>query len=130
VLEDLREVDYGDYEGRKTVDIRKERPDWNLWRDGTPNGETIAEAGVRADRVIENLLAADGDVAVFAHGHMLRILGARWCGFPPENGVGLALGTAALCDLGWERERRVIWLWNDTSHMDAEPGRATGARRE
>jgi broad specificity phosphatase PhoE len=130
VLEDLREVDYGDYEGRKTLDIRAERPGWNLWRDGTPNGETILEAGVRADRVIKRRLDIDGDVAIFAHGHFLRILGARWAGLAPEGGMGLALGTAALCDLGWERERRVIWLWNDTSHMDAHPGRATGARRE
>ena len=60
--------------------------------------------------------AADGDVALFAHGHILRIVGARWLGLPPEGAASLGLGTAALCDLGYERERRVVWLWNDTSH--------------
>jgi broad specificity phosphatase PhoE len=116
VFDDLREYAYGSYEGRRTVDIREERPGWDFWGDGTPDGETHAEAGARADHVIERLLAADGDVAVFAHGHFLRTLGARWMGQAPEVGGNLALGTAALCDLGFERERRVIWTWNDTSH--------------
>jgi probable phosphoglycerate mutase len=116
VLEDLREYDYGSYEGRRTADIREERPGWDFWLDGTPDGETHSEVGVRADRVIRRVLQAGGDVAVFAHGHLLRTLGARWMRLAPEAGGALALGTAALCDLGFERERRVVWTWNDTSH--------------
>jgi broad specificity phosphatase PhoE len=116
VLEELREYDYGCYEGRRTVDIRNERPGWDFWRDGTPDGESHAEVGARADRVIARVIEAAGDVAIFAHGHFLRTLGARWMRLPPEAGGALALGTAALCDLGFERERRVVWSWNDTSH--------------
>jgi probable phosphoglycerate mutase len=116
ITEDLHEVDYGEYEGLTTMQVRETRPGWDLWADGTPGGETLAAAGQRADRVIERALDAGGDVALFAHGHILRILGARWLGLPAEAGGGLALGTAALCDLGFERERRVVWLWNDTSH--------------
>ena len=114
VIDDLRELDYGSYEGRRTVDIRKERPGWNIWRDGTPGGEELDDAGARADRIVERALAAGGDVALFGHGHFLRVVGARWIGLAAQAGSGLALGTAALCDLGFERERRVIWLWNDT----------------
>ena len=116
VLEELREYDYGSYEGRRTVDIRNKRPGWDFWRDGTPDGESHAQVGARADRVIAQVIAAAGDVAIFAHGHFLRTLGARWMRLPPEAGGALALGTAALCDLGFERERRVVWSWNDTSH--------------
>jgi probable phosphoglycerate mutase len=116
VTEDLVELGYGDYEGRTTPDIRRERPGWSIWTDGAPGGEPLAEAAARADRVIERAIAADGDVALFAHGHILRIVGARWLGLPPEAAAGLALSTASLCTLGFERERRVIWLWNDTSH--------------
>jgi len=116
VTDDLRELDYGSYEGRTTAEIRETRPGWDLWSDGTPDGETLDAAGDRVDRVIGRAIAAGGDVALFAHGHILRILGARWLGLPPAVGGGIALGTAALCDLGFERERRVVWLWNDTSH--------------
>ena len=116
VLDELREYDYGSYEGRRTVDIRNERPGWDFWRDGTPDGESHAQVGARADRVIARVIEAAGDVAIFAHGHFLRTLGARWMRLPPEAGGALALGTAALCDLGFERERRVVWTWNDTSH--------------
>jgi probable phosphoglycerate mutase len=116
VTADLHEVDYGEYEGLTTAQVRETRPGWDLWADGVPGGESLAAAGQRADRVIERALDAGGDVALFAHGHILRILGARWLGLGPEVGGGLALGTAALCDLGFERERRVMWLWNDTSH--------------
>jgi len=114
VLEDLRELGYGEYEGRTTLEVREERPGWNIWRDGTPGGESLEDAGARADRVIERALAAGGDVALFAHGHFLRVVGARWIELAPQAGSGLALGTAAVCDLGFERERRVLWLWNDT----------------
>ncbi len=116
VTEDLVEFGYGEYEGRTTPEIREERPGWNLWTHGTPGGEDLADASARVDRVIERAVAADGDVAMFGHGHILRIVGARWAGLPPETAAVLALSTAALCILGFERERRVIWLWNDTSH--------------
>jgi broad specificity phosphatase PhoE len=116
ITDDLHELGYGEYEGRTTADIRIERPGWDIWADGSPGGESLADAGARADRVIARIEAAGGDVSVFGHGHMLRILGARWLGLPPHAGSGLALSTGSLCILGYERERRVIWLWNDTSH--------------
>ncbi len=116
ITDDLREFGYGEYEGLTTAEIRTERPGWDLWEHGAPGGEPLAEAAARADRVIARADAADGDVALFAHGHILRIVGARWLGLPPEGAASLGLGTAALCDLGYERERRVVWLWNDTSH--------------
>jgi len=114
---DLREWDYGDMEGRTTAEIREERPGWEVWSGDLPNGETLAEVGGRADRVIERVCGVDGDVAVFAHGHILRILGARWIGLSPEGGGRLALETAAVCELGYERERHVLVTWNDTSHL-------------
>jgi broad specificity phosphatase PhoE len=114
VTDDLHEVAYGSYEGRTTPEIRAQRPGWDLWVDGTVDGEALDAAGRRADRVIERALAAGGDVALVAHGHILRVLGARWIGLPAAAGGSLALGTAAVCDLGFERERRVIWAWNDT----------------
>jgi probable phosphoglycerate mutase len=119
--ENLREFDYGEYEGRTTKEIREERPDWDLWRDGNPGGETAGQVGARVDAVILRAREAGGDVALFAHGHVLRVLGARWCGLAPEAGRLLSLGTAALCDLGYEHENSSIWLWNDTSHLHA-PG--------
>jgi broad specificity phosphatase PhoE len=112
VDEDLRELDYGEYEGITTPQIRETRPGWEVWRDGSPGGETVEEAGERADRVIARALAAGGDVCAFAHGHFLRILGARWIEQPATLGGRLALATAAVCVLGFERERRVIVLWN------------------
>ncbi|MBA3406462.1 MAG: histidine phosphatase family protein [Solirubrobacterales bacterium] len=114
--DDLLELGYGEYEGRTTADIRTERPGWDIWKDGSPGGESLADAAERVDRVIARAASADGDVALFAHGHILRILGARWLGLPPLAGGSLALSTASLCDLGFERERRVLWGWNDTSH--------------
>jgi broad specificity phosphatase PhoE len=116
--DDLLEWDYGDYEGRRTADIRTERPGWSLWTDGVPNGETAAEVGRRVDRVIERVRAVDsGDVALVAHGHVLRVLAARWIGQAPVVGVHLPLATAALSVLGWEREVPAIVLWNDQSHL-------------
>jgi broad specificity phosphatase PhoE len=112
--DDLRERDYGEYEGLTTKEIRRERPGWDVWRDDLPGGETLAAVGARADRVIERALAAEGDTLVFAHSHLLRTLGARWIGIGPEGGGKLVLGTAALCVLGFERERRVIKRWNWT----------------
>jgi broad specificity phosphatase PhoE len=110
----LCEWDYGDYEGRTTLDIRKENPDWSLWVSGVPHGETIGQVAGRADAVIARALTADGDVALFAHGHILRVLGARWVGLPPQVGRFLALETASLSRLGYERATRVISRWNLT----------------
>jgi broad specificity phosphatase PhoE len=108
----LREWDYGDYEGRTTAEIRKAVPGWSLWKDGVPNGETIQQVAARAEAVIARALAADGDVALFAHGHVLRILAARWIGLPPDAGRLLALDTASVSRLGYERETQVITRWN------------------
>jgi broad specificity phosphatase PhoE len=115
--DDLVEFDYGEYEGRTTPEIREERPGWSVWADGAPGGETAGGVGERADRVIERALAADGDVAAFAHGHLLRVLAARWIGLDATYGANLALDTGSVSELGFERERRVIWLWNDTGHL-------------
>jgi probable phosphoglycerate mutase len=112
---DLTEVDYGDYEGRTTPEIREQRPGWTLWTDGSPGGETPDQAGERADRVIARALQAEGDVALFAHGHILRVLAARWLDLPAARGGSFALDTAAVCELGFEREHRVISAWNQTS---------------
>jgi broad specificity phosphatase PhoE len=113
---DLKERDYGVYEGRTTKEIRVERPGWDVWRDDCPGGETLEQLAARADRVIERALAADGDTIVFAHGHLLRILAARWLGQPAAFGGQLLLSTGSMSELGFERERRAIALWNDTSH--------------
>jgi probable phosphoglycerate mutase len=112
VDDDLAEFAYGDYEGRTTPDIREERPGWSVWTDGAPGGETAPEVGARADRVIERVLAADGDCALFAHGHLLRVLAARWIGLPAEYGGHLVLSTGSLSELGFERERRAVLAWN------------------
>jgi probable phosphoglycerate mutase len=114
---ELREFEYGAYEGRTTADIREERPGWNVWRDGSPGGETAEMVGERADRAIARALEAGGDVALFAHGHVLRVIGARWIELPAVYGGHLGLGTAAVCELDYERETRVIGLWNDQSHL-------------
>jgi broad specificity phosphatase PhoE len=114
VREDLLEWDYGDYEGITTAEIRESRPDWYLWRDGVPNGETADEVGARCDRVIEEILGVDGSVAVFAHGHVLRALGARWVEEPVSFGGRLYLTTGAVSVLGFEREVRVLRSWNAT----------------
>jgi probable phosphoglycerate mutase len=114
VDEDLAEWDYGGYEGLTTPEIRVDRPGWLLWDDGVPGGETAAQVAARADRVIERALAAEGDVALFAHGHILRVIGARWLDLPPQRGGSLALSTASLSELGFEHENRVLWRWNET----------------
>jgi broad specificity phosphatase PhoE len=112
--DDLMEWDYGEYEGISTPDIRRQRPGWSLWRDGCPGGERAAEVGARVDRVIAEALQAAGAVALFAHGHVLRVLAARWLEQPPELGARLALGTAAISVLGSEREVRALRAWNLT----------------
>jgi probable phosphoglycerate mutase len=108
----LSEWDYGDYEGRTTPDIRKEIPDWSLWVSGVPHGEAIDQVAGRARSVIARVLQAEGDVALFSHGHMLRVLASCWVGLPPQTGRFLALGTASLSALGYERATRVITRWN------------------
>jgi probable phosphoglycerate mutase len=115
VMNDLIEWDYGEYEGLTTDEIRLGRPGWSLWVDGVPGGETVGEVGRRVDRVIETARAAGGDVICFAHGHVLRVLAARWVGLPPVGGRLLALEAAALSVLGWEREVPVLARWNEPS---------------
>ena len=110
--DDLLEWDYGDYEGRRTVDIRRERPGWTLWDGGVPHGETAEDVGRRVDRVIAAVREAEGDVALFSHGHLLRVLAARWVGLRPADGRRMALAPGALSVLGWEREAPVIVRWN------------------
>ena len=110
--DDLMEWDYGEYDGMTTAQIRAERPDWFLWRDGCPGGETPDDVAARADRVVAEVREAAGDAALFAHGHVLRVLAARWIGLPPGAGAHLGLATATLGVLAWEREQPVIWRWN------------------
>jgi probable phosphoglycerate mutase len=115
--DDLMEWDYGDYEGRRSTEIRAERPGWLLWNDGVPHGETAEQVAARLDRVIERVRAADGDVALFAHGHILRALAARWLGQPVAFGAHLLLATAALSVLTHDRGTPAVALWNDNSHL-------------
>lgn len=110
--DNLIELDYGEYEGRTTTEIQAQRPGWSLWRDGCPGGESFDHAASRAEAVIARALDAKGNVALFAHGHILRILTARWLGLRPESGRLFALDTATLSTLGFERETRIIRHWN------------------
>jgi probable phosphoglycerate mutase len=121
VDKDLVEWNYGQYEGRTSAQIHAERPGWQLFQDGCPGGETPAEIGARADRVVARLREALGDVLVFSSGHILRVLAARWLGFEPGCGRGFFLGTGSLSRIGYEHEltRPVISLWNDTRHLDS-----------
>jgi len=119
--DDLVEWNYGRFEGRTTAEIRSEVPDWSLWRDGCPQGERASEVGARAERFLERARKIDGDVLVFAHGHLLRVLAACWLALGPEEGRAFALSTGALCRLGYERENAVLLGWNDVSHL--EPAR-------
>ena len=116
--DELREWDYGEYEGRTTPAIREERPGWTLWSDGVPGGETAADVGARVDRVLVALRAVDRDAVVFAHGHVLRVLTARWLGLEPDAGRLFALDTATVSTLGYERETAVIRTWNERPGPD------------
>jgi len=108
----LKEWTYGDYEGKTTPEVRETRPDWFLWRDGCPGGESPEQVGHRSDELIDEVRAVEGDVLLFAHGHILRVITARWLGYPPGEGMHFSLGTATLSILGWEREAASIWRWN------------------
>lgn len=116
---DLAEWDYGDYEGQRSVDIRKGRPDWNLFQDGCPRGETPVQVSDRADRVIARLRALEGNIAIFSHGHFGRVLAARWIGLPVRQAQHFLLSTASLSILGYEHnlaEEPAIVLWNAVSN--------------
>jgi broad specificity phosphatase PhoE len=122
--EDLAEWDYGDYEGRTTAEIREQVPGWTLWTHGVPNGETAEQVSARADRV---LLRAAGDlrtgpVVLIAHGHISRVIGARWIGLPASGGGRLALGTAAPSVLGSQHGIPVIYRWNLPNPLTANGG--------
>jgi broad specificity phosphatase PhoE len=116
---DLPEWDYGQYEGKRTAEILAERTGWQLFRDGCPDGETPAEIGARADRVVSRVRAVQGNVLIFSSGHILRVLAARWLGLAPAGGKSFLLSTASLSILGYEHDQTepVIRLWNDTSHL-------------
>jgi broad specificity phosphatase PhoE len=110
--DDLREWDYGEYEGLTTPEIRRSRPGWYLFSDGCPGGESAADVGARVDRVIAEVLSAGGDVALFGHGHCLRVLAVRWLGFPPSEAGRFVLSTATLSVLCFEHGRPAVRLWN------------------
>ena len=112
MTDDLLEWDYGVYEGKTTKEIRMEQPGWSIWTASVAKGESIEQVGCRAQRVIRLALASDGDVALFAHAHILRILAACWLGLPPEAGRLFVLRTASISVLGFEHETRVITQWN------------------
>ncbi len=116
----LLEWDYGEYEGRRSPDIHRERPDWQLFRDGCPGGETPNQVGVRADRVVSRLRAIQGNVLLFSSGHFLRVLAARWLGLEPGGGRYFVLSTASVSALGYEHNlsQPVIRLWDDTRHVN------------
>lgn len=121
---DLVEWDYGDFEGQTSAEIRQSLPDWELFRDGCPGGESVADVARRADRVAQRLAALDANAIVFSSGHFLRMLAARWLELEPAAGSRFFLSTASLSGMGYEhaRKRRVIRFWNDTAHL--KPGLA------
>ena len=116
---DLTEWDYGDYEGKTREEIRTAWPGWSPWEDGCPGGEDVAEVGARMDRVVAELRRTSGDVAVFGHGHALRVLGARWAELPAIAGARLLLATGAIGVLGYDRDLAAILSWNDREHVAA-----------
>lgn len=119
VLPDLLEWDYGEYEGLRSAEILKERPDWDLFRDGGPGGESPNQVGDRADRMIERVRAIAGNSLLFSSGHFLRVLGSRWLALAPSSGRHFVLSTASLSALGYEHNlsQPVIRLWNDDHHV-------------
>jgi broad specificity phosphatase PhoE len=117
---DLAEWDYGDYEGVRTADILRDRPNWELFRDGAPGGESPEAIGARADRAIAHIRSVHGNLLVVSSAHISRVLAARWLGLPAAGGRNFVLGTASLSILGYEHNiaEPVIRLWNDTSHLE------------
>jgi len=120
VSDDLLEWNYGIYEGRTTAAVRAEQPGWSIWTTTVPEGETVEQVGERARRVIARVASVAGDVALFAHAHFLRIFAACWVGLPPIHGRNLTLGTASLSVVGYERETRVIQVWNQDWRLGLE----------
>jgi broad specificity phosphatase PhoE len=114
---DLHEWRYGSYEGLTTAQIREQRPGWTVWKDGPLGGESHEDVAERADRVIAAARSITGRTAAFCHGHISRVIGARWVGYDVSEGARLRLDTAAICVLGWERETAVIKLWNDVGRL-------------
>jgi probable phosphoglycerate mutase len=126
VVDDLQEWDYGDYDGLTTDEIRNSRPNWTLWDDDCPGGETIEQVAARADRVVARAREVGGDVVAFSHGHMLRVLAARWVGMDAAAGACLALSTATVSVLGWERDQPVVRRWNVSPTFLAGTNSRTG----
>lgn len=116
---DLVEWNYGDYEGLRTAEIHAKRPDWQLFRDGCPNGESPEQVGVRADRVVNRVRALKGNVLIFSSAHFLRVFAARWLGLEPAAGKFFMLNTASLSALSYENDlsHSAIQFWNDTRHV-------------
>ena len=112
MTEDLLEWDYGIYEGKTTLEMRLKQPEWSIWTADVVNGESVKQVGRRAQRVIKRALEVDGNVIIFAHAHILRVLAACWLGLPPDAGRLFVLRTASMSILGFEHERRVIARWN------------------
>jgi probable phosphoglycerate mutase len=121
IRDDLVEWDYGEYEGRRTLDIHEQRPDWQLFRDGCPGGESPDDVGARAGRVLQRVRAVGDDVLVFSSGHLLRVFTARWLGLEAAFGRFLLLRTASLSALSYEHDlsQPAIRLWNDTRHVES-----------
>lgn len=117
VDDDLIEWDYGELEGRTTAELREQSPGWTIWDGPPPGGERLEDVATRVDRVIQRVLAVDGDVLCVAHGHLLRTLTARWAGLAPIDARRFLLGTAAISVLGWEREERAVERTNDQHHL-------------
>ena len=116
---DLVEWNYGEYEGLRTSEIREKRPDWRLFRDGCPGGESPDQVGARTDRVVSRVRAVEGNVLIFSSGHFLRMLAARWVGLEPITGGLFMLKTTSLSMLGYEHKlsEPIVWLWDDTRHI-------------
>ena len=130
---DLMEWNYGTYEGRTSADIHAERPDWQLFRDGCPGGESPDQIGARADRLARRVRAIEGDVLLFSSGHFLRVFAARWLGLPPAAGRYFVLGTASLSAVGYEHDRSdpAIRLWNEMPHEGhSGPAQVRGHQEE
>ena len=130
---DLMEWNYGTYEGRTSADIHAERPDWQLFRDGCPGGESPDQIGARADRAARRVRAIEGDVLLFSSGHFLRVFAARWLGLPPGAGRYFVLGTASLSAVGYEHDRSdpAIRLWNEMPHEGhSGPAQVRGHQEE